>query len=166
MAIMEAIETVYLEADTASVTFSSVPATYEHLQIRGTLRGASNGTLAIQLNSDTGSNYSRHQMYGAGSSASVNKNAGIAFMNIAYVSWASENNPIYSTHTIDLLDYANTNKNTSVCSSWGFANDQVSFNSQLWDDTSAVSTIKLYEAGAGANFVRGSEFTLYGIKSS
>jgi len=166
MAIIEAIETVYLEADVASVTFSSVPATYEHLQIRGTLRGASNGTLAIQLNSDTGSNYSRHQMYGAGSSASVNKNTGIAFMNIAYVSWTGESSETYSSHTIDLLDYANTNKNTSVCSSWGFANDQVSFNSQLWDDTSAVSTIKLYEAGAGADFTRGSEFTLYGIKSS
>ena len=166
MAIMEAITTTYLEADAATVTFSSVPATYEHLQIRGTLRGASNGTLAIQLNSDTGSNYSRHQMYGAGSSESVNKNAGIAYMNMAYVAWTDESSETYSSHTIDLLDYANTNKNTSVCSSWGFANDQVSFNSQLWDDTSAVSTIKLYEAGAGANFVRGSEFTLYGIKSS
>lgn len=166
MAIMEAIATTYLEADAASVTFSSVPATYEHLQIRGTLRGASNGTLAIQLNSDTGSNYSRHQMYGAGSSLGTNVNAGIAFMNIAYVSWTDESTTAYSTHTIDLLDYANTNKNTSVCSFWGFTYDQVSFNSQLWDDTSAVSTIKLYEAGAGANFVRGSEFTLYGIKSS
>mgnify|MGYP003119010855 CR=1 FL=1 len=166
MAIIEAIATTYLEADAANVTFSSIPATYEHLQIRGSLRGASNGTLAIQLNSDTGSNYSRHQIYGAGSSASTNLNAGIAFMNIAYVTWTDESSETYSAHTIDFLDYANTNKNTSVQSSWGFANDQVSFNSQLWDDTSAVSTIKLYEAGAGANFVRGSEFTLYGIKSS
>ena len=166
MAIIEAIATTYLEADAATVTFSSVPATYEHLQIRGTLRGASNGTLAIQLNSDTGSNYSRHQMYGAGSSVSANVNAGIAFMNIAYVAWTDESTAAYSAHTIDLLDYANTNKNTSVKSSWGFSDHQISFNSQLWDDTSAVSTIKLYEAGAGANFVRGSEFTLYGIKSS
>jgi len=87
-------------------------------------------------------------------------------MNMAYVAWTDESSETYSSHTIDLLDYANTNKNTSVCSSWGFMDAQVSFNSQLWDDTSAVSTIKLYEAGAGANFVRGSEFTLYGIKSS
>ena len=32
MAIVEAIETVYLEADTASVTFSSLSG-YEHLKI-------------------------------------------------------------------------------------------------------------------------------------
>jgi len=166
MAIMEAIATTYLEADAANVTFSSIPATYEHLQIRGTLRGAVSGTLAIQLNSDTGSNYSRHQIYGNGTTKSVNKNTGIAYMNIAYVGWIQESREAYSAHTIDLLDYANTNKNTSVKSSWGFSDHQISFNSQLWDDTSAVSTIKLYEAGAGANFVRGSEFTLYGIKSS
>ena len=90
MAIMEAIATTYLEADAANVTFSSIPATYEHLQIRGTLRGAVSGTLAIQLNSDTGSNYSRHQIYGNGTTKSVNKNAGIAFMNIAYVGWIQE----------------------------------------------------------------------------
>ena len=34
MAVIEAIATTYLEADAASVTFSSIPATYEHLQLR------------------------------------------------------------------------------------------------------------------------------------
>ena len=38
MAIIEAIATTYLEADAASVTFSSIPATYEHLQLRMTTR--------------------------------------------------------------------------------------------------------------------------------
>ena len=35
MAVIEAIQTTYVEtADVASVTFGSIPATYEHLQLR------------------------------------------------------------------------------------------------------------------------------------
>ena len=34
MAVIEAITTTYLETDTAYVEFSSIPASYEHLQLR------------------------------------------------------------------------------------------------------------------------------------
>ena len=38
MAVIEAIATQYLEADAATVTFSGIPATYEHLQLRASVR--------------------------------------------------------------------------------------------------------------------------------
>ena len=48
----------------ADVTFSSIPATYTHLQLRGiarTNRADSNqDAVVVRFNSDTGNNYSRH----------------------------------------------------------------------------------------------------------
>ena len=55
MAIMEAIATQYLEADVASVTFSGIPATYEHLQVRASSAAAGYSTgqaYYIELNGD------------------------------------------------------------------------------------------------------------------
>ena len=61
MAIMEAIATQYLEADAASVTFSSIPATYEHLQVRGSDAAAGYSTgqaFYIEFNGSAGTAYS------------------------------------------------------------------------------------------------------------
>jgi len=59
----------------ASITFSSIPTTYTHLQIRGIARenaggGASTIGMSIQFNGDSGTNYtSSHVLYGNGTSA-------------------------------------------------------------------------------------------------
>ena len=56
MAVIEAIATTYLEADVASVTFSSIPTTYEHLQIRMHLKSDRSASdvdgLQIDFNDD------------------------------------------------------------------------------------------------------------------
>ena len=66
----ESIETVTVgSGGSATVSFTSIPATYTHLQIRGIARTATNVSLGLQFNSDTGSNYSRHFLNGNGSSA-------------------------------------------------------------------------------------------------
>jgi hypothetical protein len=57
----------------ADVEFTSIPATYTHLQIRGIARSARSGetddNIALQFNADTGSNYAHHDINGNGSSA-------------------------------------------------------------------------------------------------
>jgi len=59
----ESIQTVTVGAGgTATVTFSSIPATYTHLQIRGIARASADTQLDVTLNSDTGSNYSYHTL--------------------------------------------------------------------------------------------------------
>ena len=81
MAVIEAIATTYLEADAASVTFSGIPTTYEHLQVRCSHRaaGSANGMdFFIEFNGDTGSNYSTHTMAGATSTAMALKITGEA----------------------------------------------------------------------------------------
>ena len=73
MAVIEAIATTYLEADAASVTFSTL-GSYEHLQIRMSTRSTVDDLhdmVKINLNSDTGSNYSRHYMTSRSSSTTA-----------------------------------------------------------------------------------------------
>ena len=60
-----------------TITFSSIPPTYTHLQIRWLARentGAQadpSQNIRIRFNSDTGSNYSIHRLYGLGSGSGV-----------------------------------------------------------------------------------------------
>ena len=170
MAIMEAIATQYLEADAASVTFSSVPATYEHLQLR--INAKTDYTVAtpsfgaIRFNGDTGSNYSAHRMIGADSTISALAVTGNTEMYTGRFA-PSKLTAEFGGMVLDILDYANTNKNTtcSGLSGVGDATNLVQADSGLWDDTAAVHTILISQSG-GSNFLRGSEFTLYGIKSS
>jgi len=167
MAIMEAIETVYLEADVASVTFSSIPATYEHLQLRCSLRVAGMSTrnsTDLQFNSDTGSNYSLHRVHAYGTSIT---GAGWVSQTKLYSPYATGKDATsadYSGEVVDILDYANANKNTS-CQFFSYVAGvpDLFFSSGVWDDTSAVSSITLTGT---LNITRGSHYTLYGIKSS
>ena len=171
MAEIEAIETIYLEADVSSVTFSSIPATYEHLQLRTSIRSAyaaaDYAMLYIRLNGDTGANYTRHYMYGHDSSTGGGGDTSQTFMLLGITEPnATEPSAVYANHVIDLLDYANTNKYTTASAINGQLGWPVAQQlSGLWDDTSAVSTILLYDGNA-QDFVRGSEFTLYGIQDS
>jgi hypothetical protein len=165
MAVIEAISTTYLEADDASVTFSGIPTTYEHLQLRVSVIGTSGLQNALYyLNGDTtGGNYARHYMYGGGSSIYAAAVTGSPMWGLVPASTA---NPTYGCAVIDILDYRNTNKNTTLTGFYGqTATDIYSFfASSLWDNTAPVTSVQLLPAAG--SFGRGSEFTLYGLNSS
>ena len=176
MAVIEAIQTQYLEADASSVTFSSIPQTYEHLQLRYTLTLAAESNTYQRLwlgdgSADTGTTYSYHVMYGHDTTVGVFKGTGEA--NGIFLGQAPGNpDRAWTGPTIvDILDYVNTNKNTTVqILNWDGGDststaDYSTFASGLWDDTSAVDTILINNRYAN-NFLRGSEFTLYGLNSS
>ena len=175
MAVIEAISTTYLEANAANVTFSSIPQTYEHLQLRYTLalNATVNSYQRLWLGDgsvDTGTNYSNHYMTGHDSTVAASSDTGGT--NGIYLGNAvGEIDRSWAAVTIvDILDYVNTDKNTSVMiNTWaGGLNanaDYVYFASGLWDSTAAVDTIKIDNRYA-SNFLRGSEFTLYGLNSS
>jgi hypothetical protein len=66
----DALASVTLDANTASITFSGIPTGYKHLQIRGIGRTnratpADMDGLLIQFNGDTGANYSDPTHYAA-----------------------------------------------------------------------------------------------------
>jgi len=175
MAVIEAIATTYLEADTASVEFSGIPATYEHLQVRMTVkdnRAHYVDPMDFSINGDTNvANYTIHVMYAYDSTVGdygAASNSQIAYLTSSGSSSYEVSATAYASLVIDILDYANTNKNTvTTWTSNAFSEfrTQLYRGSMLWADTSAVTSLT-FEPRNAPNFVRGSEFTLYGLNSS
>lgn len=149
----------------ASVTFSSIPATYTHLQIRaidveGT--GSDYTYTTLRFNSDSGSNYTRHQLLGNGTSAS---SYGAGSLTGISANIGSLKAGYFSGIVIDILDYANTNKYKTLRSLSGTDQNGAGFvalMSGLWQSTSAINTVT-FTPGT-ATFSQYSSFALYGIK--
>lgn len=166
----ESIATFTSSGSTSSITFSSIPSTYKHLQLRILSRSAyaaATDQIYMRLNSDSGTNYSWHYLRGDGASATA---SGYASDNIIYAATtpaASASASIFGVSIIDILDYGNTNKNKTVRILDGYdANGSgiVELRSSGWYSTSAISTILLANYMAGSNFASGSSFALYGVK--
>jgi hypothetical protein len=178
MAVIEAIATTYLEADAASVTFSSIPATYEHLQLRANTKCIkSTGSGAVWNNitvedasGGMGANYYAHTVYARSSTVSVNTGSGATKWDFAdATSSASSSAPSawYGSIIVDILDYTNTNKNTTIMFTCGNSTgvSGVSFGSGMVPDTDTIVSLT-FGFGADGDTLRGSEFTLYGLNSS
>ena len=177
MAVIEAIQTTYMEAEATSVECTSIPSSYEHLQLRWSVRADRAGTvdnIYIQFGTgggavDTGGNYSTHAMYGQLTTAGTHLRSGSTGIDAWASTGGTADSAEYGTGIVDILDYVNTNKNTALSSVGGMSGMSdypiAAFSSGLWDATGAVDRIKLTAANS-TNLVRGSEFTLYGLNSS
>jgi hypothetical protein len=164
----ESIATTTLTGNQATVTFSSIPSGYKHLQIRSLARtydAATDANASLRFNNDSGSNYWWHLLYGNGSSAlSAQPNALVTSLpaHPVRVTGASSSASIFGVGVCDILDYADTNKNKTVRTLTG--HDQngsgiVILTSGLWSNTGAITSIEI-----SGNFVQYSSFALYGIK--
>jgi hypothetical protein len=172
----ESIASLNGTGSSTSFTFTSIPSTYKHLQIRGIIReasgGATNGTLALQFNSSGNSLGRTHwnQAYGNGS-----WNAGYdsGDMYIQYVSVGSNAvADLYGHFIIDILDYSNSSKNKVIRNFYGVnANNNaastqcIGSNSNLWINTSAINAIRLV-SGNGNPYTTLSNVAIYGIRES
>jgi hypothetical protein len=160
-----------LSSSAASVTFSSIPQGFKHLQIRAiarTDRGFGNDTLGLRVNGDTGSNYARHILRGTGSSVVSGAVTSTSAWGIQSISASSAETGNFAPVVVDLLDYASTSKNTTMraingfhTASYGFY--EISLNSGLWMNTAAVTELNFYSI-TGFNFISGTRFSLYGIR--
>jgi hypothetical protein len=167
----ESIATVTVgSGGTASAEFTSIPSTYTHLQIRGIVRDTSTGTSArsgsIQLNSSS-TGYALHQVQGNGSTISIDTGTSLTETYPFWVVTGNSTASVFSTVVIDILDYTNTNKYKTLRVFGGYdlnGSGHVRFGSVLWQNTNAVSSIKLAIYAAEANLGQYSQFALYGIK--
>lgn len=152
----------------ASITFSSIPTTFTHLQIRGISRSVSASTGGmwgkVYFNGDTTtSNYAQHSLYGQGSSATATGYNGSALTQYSFFTAHAGDNS-WGNVVFDVLDYRSTNKyKTSRFLSGYDANGSglVMFSSELWMNTAAVTSITI--DNTGANFAQYSQFSLYGV---
>lgn len=162
----ESIATVTVGAGgSAGITFSSIPSTYQHLQIRAIAQsaGPNNGeNTKIYVNGSSAStNYAWHIVRGDG--ASVTAAGGGGNYIVANVGTSNATN-VFSMMIIDVLDYANTNKNKTIRNLYGFDSNgagYVGLNSVLVPTTSAINQIDIF---MDYNFTQYSSFALYGIK--
>ena len=154
----DSIATVNVGAGgTSSITFSSIPSTYTHLQLRSFVLSSSTASSAsITINSNAGIS---HWLSGNGSVASAAYDGGAAYFPLVQGSTTSGFGGV-----TDFLDYTNTNKNKTVKTLGGFdANGSgfVNLTSNLFTITPAISSITITAVGT---FNQYSSFALYGIK--
>jgi len=154
----------------SSISFSSIPSTFKHLQIRGIGRTTNSGTLGnpgINFNGDTNANnYTLHILYGDGSSASAYGGGAGSGTDTSITTGSSAGASIFGVAVIDVLDYASTNKYKTVRSLTGAdlnGSGTIRLYSNLWMNTAAISSLTLTPS-ASASYSQYSSFALYGIK--
>lgn len=161
----------------ATVSFSSIPSTYKHLQIR-VLAQTNRATycrdsLWIRCNSISTASYSDHSLYGDGATAGVGADTSVTNASIGTIGTSAVNSGLmFGARIIDVLDYADTNKYKTIRSiggvdmngvGTGSIGGIVDLASGLFQNTSAVSTLTFGPA-VGTLFTQGTTFALYGVK--
>lgn len=166
----DSLGSVYVSTATSTITFSSIPQTYQHLEIRShaASSASNNQYVKLVLNSDTGANYAEHHLSGNGTSTPSGANSSLSnggffwAMGIPGTSLTS----VFAAGATSILDYSSTSKYKTVLSFDGFdANGSggIELVSNLWQSTSAVTSITL-TVNEGYNFRQYSSFSLYGVK--
>jgi hypothetical protein len=150
----------------ASVEFAGIPTGYKHLQIRASYKCASNNWIYARVNSDaTHTNYITHYLEGSGSAASAASQQTTNITGLAMNYGQSNSANIFDVSIMDILDYANTNKNKVSRSLRGCDNNgsgYVGLQSALWMNTAAINNLTIYVQGSSFN--QYSHFALYGVK--
>jgi hypothetical protein len=168
----ESIASATGTGSSGTITFSSIPSTYQHLQIRGIADSSGAGTqqdLLIRINGVTSSSYSDHSLKGNGSSVSATGNASQTYAyNFDVVTGNSVTANTLGVFILDLHDYASTSKTKTLRLLGGFDNNgsgYIVLNSNLFNSTSAISSISLI-AGGGGFWETNTQIALYGIKGA
>lgn len=156
-----------------TITFSSIPQTYQHLQIRMINRtNDSSGLILCRINGVTTTTYTRHRLYGDGASALATGTGSIASMFVGWTATDNYNNTNAVGATImDIHDYSSTTKNKTIRSFTG-GNDNdiiattnyVGLHSGSFLSTNAVTSISII--AAVGSWTTQTQVALYGIKGA
>ena len=175
----DSIATETLASNTVSITFSGIPSTYKHLQIRGLLReswaGGATGQVSsnIRLNGDTGSNYTQNYLRQS-TSALQSAYDGSSLTRINYTGFPSGTSGLdgmYGALIIDIHNYNDINKwrtvrifNGSAIGTAGeYSSSMVDLTVGAWKNTAdAVNSVTIF-SGITSLFA-GSTIALYGIE--
>ena len=167
----ESIATVTVGSGGASsIEFTSIPGTYQHLQVRligrETATSGGDSPLFLTFNSDSGSNYTRHFLVGNGSTASAGATTSAASSE-AHGLLPKTATDAYGAAIVDVLDYASTSKNKTVRTFLGWdanGTGSVAIVSGLWMSTSAVTTLRFVPT-SGVTIKQHSTYALYGVRA-
>jgi len=162
-------------AGASSVSFTNIPNTYAHLQLRimaRTDRGAEQDSLKLQFNLDTtnGNYYASHYVSGNGASVTVDAQGTNAYVWLPRYAADSATASNFGVTVTDILDYTSTNKHKVIRNIGGYDNNgsgQVWFSSGMWFPSSiaAITSIQMSPV-SGTIFKQYSQFALYGVKGA
>ena len=157
-------------AGAASVTFSSIPQTFKHLQVRCTVRDTYTGTgtpsLGTRFNGDSSASYTYHALYGTGSSAVGTGATGYTYSYGMNSAGDGATASVYNANVMDILDYTSTNKYKTTRTLSGVDYNTASYSSYaglyttLWLNTAAITSIAIYPNVLHKQY---STFALYGV---
>ena len=167
------IASTLLTSAQADVTFSSITQAYRTLVIRSSVANTSGGAqdLWLQINGDTGSNYSTVYLISNGSSALTNQATPMtkaSFSNGAGGVSAAN----FTPSIITIADYTKTDKYKTLSGIAGLASNNSNVNDynaytvgatgcSYVGTQNAITSIKVFSSGG--NLATGSRISLYGI---
>jgi hypothetical protein len=162
-----------LASTTGSYTFSNIPQTFTHLQLRTYVRNTGPSTNGNQIyayfNNDNTSNYPWNWVYGDGATVGVGTFTQTSVM-VGQACQGGVAANMFASNVCDILDYTNTNKLKAVKSIGGYdanptatTNGFVALTGGQWNSTAAITSMTLQ---SNFSFAAGCRFDLYGISVS
>lgn len=153
---------VTLAANSVEVVFSGLPQNYSDLVLVGNWQNSSTSSAGrLQLNGDTGSNYSGVWMVGNGTNTGSGSESSQTSARIAGAS-IGPSNTFSNIVSLQFMDYSALDKHKTVISRYGSANTDVQATASRWASTSPITSIRFFDI-LGQTFQTGATFSLYGI---
>lgn len=167
----ESIATFVAGGGETVLTFSSIPQTYESLQLRVFVRdtgGSAINGLLMRVNGSS-SVYYNHSMQGGGASAgSTNTGTTATYSQSSYgLPHGTSLANTFGVSVIDFPDYASTTRLKTIRRFEGVdlnGSGNVARTNTLYNATTAISSISVYPPTTG--FAGNCVFALYGIKGA
>lgn len=166
---MDLIERVTVGAGgQGAITFSSIPQTYQHLQIRVCARSAEANSFTnvlVRINNDSTANYTRYLVYGNGTSVIAAGDTGNTSSNYFYIAGNSLGANVFGVGIYDILDYTNSTKYKEIRALTGWDSNGSGFaaigSGSLFSSTAAITSLTFLPAGS--TYQQHSTLSLYGV---
>lgn len=154
-----------LGSSAASITFSSIAASWTDLRLVLTaISGSSNTAPVLTFNNDTGTNYSVTTFNGNGAStysssqtsaSNIYPNYTVGFINTTY----------FALYDFNIFSYKESNYKTVLVANSGDKNGSgnSTFAVGLWRNTAAITSLTIT---VGTTMASGTTAQLYGIKAA
>ena len=161
------IQTVTLTTGQANITFSSIPATFDDLIIRTSIRGndgLNDANIEMRFNGST-SNYSSRLLFGTGSSANSATGASNRIQWASNVPSTGATANTFGSGEIYIPNYRLSSAKSVSITAVGENNatgSRQDLNAALWNDSAAITSIVLFQENGG-NMAVGSSVSLYGV---
>jgi len=163
-ATYEPIATTTLGSSSATITFSSIPATYTDLRLVFVGTTATSTIFTVRLNADSSALYSSTYLQGDGTSTASGR---YTAQTLIYPTGSLSTIP--EMITLDIFSYAGSTFKTFLLEEIGDNNGSgvVSKFVCLYRNTSAITSVNLTALYGSTNtFAIGTTATLYGIKAA